>query len=154
MAKKVIKQTYQTNIDIESFTADNITISQHGTMTSDEVVIEKSKATEVAKAIDENYQKVEDERDYFQNLAGEIAIEENNLKQENAKLVEALDKLLEYGDKQVEIYRQSVEDIKSDQDKTEDVKIFQMRLSQGKFYGWRDSMKFLREALEQSKNIK
>ncbi len=61
MAKKVIKQTYQTNIDIESFTADNITISQHGTMTSDEVVIEKSKATEVAKAIDEKYQKTIDE---------------------------------------------------------------------------------------------
>ncbi len=149
MNKKVIEQEHDADIEVSVINRTTFV-----TQVKDCVHVGESTRTTVAKAIDENYQKVEDERDYFQNLAGEIAIEENNLKQENAKLVEALDKLLEYGDKQVEIYRQSVEDIKSDQDKTEDVKIFQMRLSQGKFYGWRDSMKFLREALEQSKNIK
>ena len=56
-------------------------------------------------------------------------------------------KLLAYGQKQIELNREAVDLIKSDELKPEQTKVFQFRLAQGKFYGWRDSMKFLNEAL-------
>lgn len=93
------------------------------------ILVAKSNATEVAKAICPKYQELENQ---------------------NAKLLDALNRLLEYGDRIVELYRDSVEKIKSDDTKKEDLKTFQLRLAQGKFYGWRDSMKFLREAIQQS----
>lgn len=60
-------------------------------------------------------------------------------------------KLISYGQKQVELNREAVDLIKSDELKTEESKVFQFRLAQGKFYGWRDSTKFLREALQNNK---
>jgi len=56
-------------------------------------------------------------------------------------------KLMAYGQKQIELNREAVDLIKSDELKPEQTKVFQFRLAQGKFYGWRDSMKFLNEAL-------
>ncbi len=71
MKRKAIEQEHKYgSIEVESFTPENLTLTQINDFTFDEVVVSKSKATTVAKAIDPEYQNVIDQ---------------------NAKLVEALE---------------------------------------------------------------
>lgn len=97
MRKKVIEQEHKYgSIEVESFTPENLTLTQINDFTCDEVVVSKSKATTVAKAIDPDYQKVIDEVEFLRaerpvNIA--IRNENKTLKDQNAKLVEALEKV-------------------------------------------------------------
>lgn len=94
MKRKAIEQEHKYgSIEVESFTPENLTLTQINDFTCDEVVVSKSKATTVAKAIDPEYQKVIDELEFLRaehpvNIA--IRNENKNLKDQNAKLVEAL----------------------------------------------------------------
>lgn len=154
--KKVIEQgdEYDITINIQE---GYVSLSQADDLSIDVVIIRPAYTTEVAKTIAPKYQEIEDrnndleaENSALLDLHYIDTEEIKELKDQNAKLLEALNRLLEYGDRMVELYRDSVEKIKSDDTKKEDLKIFQFRLAQGKFYGWRDSMKFLREAIQQS----
>lgn len=61
-------------------------------------------------------------------------------------------KCIKYGEEQIEIYRTEIEAIKTNTSINEETRFSQLRLAQGKFYGWRDSIKFLKEAIKQSES--
>lgn len=116
MSKKVIEQEHKYgSIEVESFTPKNLTLTQITDFTYDEVVVSKSKATTVAKAICPEYQKVIDRvidlAEQVDSLSIQVeelkksskewcdkAMEKHNelrkIKHQNAKLVEALDGLV------------------------------------------------------------
>ncbi len=90
--KKVIEQETVKGIEVHKLECLTV-VYQFGKAPID---IEESKATEVAKAIDPEYQKVIDELEFLRaehpvNIA--IRNENKNLKDQNAKLVEALSKV-------------------------------------------------------------
>lgn len=96
MSKKVIKQKYYKPFEIDSTEKDIIQIWQQDGSESNLLMIEKELCTTAAKAICPEYQKVIDEVEFLRaehpvNIA--IRNENKNLKDQNAKLVEALEKV-------------------------------------------------------------
>lgn len=95
--KKVIEQDDRYAVQVEH-TDDSVILMQGNDLYANGIGINKPKATEVAKAIDPEYQKVIDERDGLKEqhhndiiLAKQSVKQIELIEQRNAKLVEALE---------------------------------------------------------------
>lgn len=120
--KTVIEQKKHTGFELERYKNGDVGVRTIVAL----FTLEQEFCTEVAKAIDPNYQKVVDE-----NLS--------------------ILKYIEYGNKQIDFFQKQIEKIRADESINEETRFSQLRLTQGKFYGWRDSIKILIQSLDQDK---